>query len=216
MKRRCLITLIVVAIATSAAAGRAEPECVRIDAPNVRLVPDPNCTMATHPLAATALADQETVPDACVSSTYDAVLTTDDGRTLEVTHTVYGALTTNRLTDAAVISLPSPLFDGASMVRILVMIVGADIVEVRSKGNGRLLGQLAARTTGWAEIDTTATPPVPKFLSERLVITHGGGRLFKGVGGEYFTAGDAFGAGVPLSGSICGEKLARRVRRAAR
>jgi hypothetical protein len=215
MKRSRLITMIVVGIATSAAA-RKEPECVRIDAPNVTVVPDGNCTMATHPLAATGLADQDTVPDACVSSTYDAVLTTDDGKTLEVSHKSYGALTTNRFTDAALADLPSPLFDGASMVRILVMIVGADIVEVRSKSNAKLIGQLVARATGWAQIDTAATPPAPKFLSERIVVTHGTGRLFKAVGGEYFIAGDAFGAGVPLSGSICGEKLARRIRKLAK
>jgi hypothetical protein len=215
MKRSCLITMIVVGIATSAAA-RKEPECVRLDAPNVTLAADADCTMATHPLAATGLPDQATVPDACVRATYDAVLTTDDGQTLEVTHTAYGALTTNRFTDAAVADLPSPLFDEASMVRILVMIVGADVVEVRSKSNAKLIGQLVARATGWAEIDTTATPPFPKFLSERAVVTHGSGRLFKAVTGEYFIAGDAFRAGVPLSGSICGEKLARRIRKLAK
>jgi hypothetical protein len=202
--------------AAPALANGRQPQCVRIDAPSVVLLPDPDCSLAAHRLMSTALPDVEVVPGACVMSTYDATLTTADDAAFDVRVSVRGAFTINTTTGGTLADMPAPLFDETSAPRVLIPVSGADVVEIRSRATGKLLGELAGRTTGWAEVDVSATPPVPTFLSERLVITHGSGRLLKRTFGELFSSGDEFRSGGSVSGTICGVKLERRVRKAVR
>ncbi len=171
------------------------------------LIPEAACTVATHPLTAALLPDLSFAPPLCYVTTFTGKLTIDGRSTAGYTIVAYSGVSTNT-TGAALAAIP-PLMDGTGAPRPLIAFAAATIIEIRSESRGTLVGQLVSRDTGWGELDLTTA--LPKFATERLVVTHATGRLFDGARGEIFFSGDQFGGGGFASGTLCGPRLKRRV-----
>jgi hypothetical protein len=206
-----LPTILLLALAGSANAKRAI-DCVTVaslpSAPST-LTPDAACTIATHPLATTLLPDLGFAAPLCYMTTFTDRLVIDGRSTAGFDVVAYSGVATNRVATAALTPFPSGLRDGDGVSRPLIPFAAATIIEVRAAGKRTMVGQLVSRDTGWAELDLTTG--LPGFASERLVVTHGTGRLFDGVRGEIVFSGDQFGAGGLAAGSLCGPQLERRV-----
>lgn len=195
------------------------PDCVRVEIPEFRVVPDLECRFATHPAARQHLADLAAdaatpAPNGpCYTIGPTAVRFTDGaGRTTEAVATTVSAETVG-VAGARVAPLPIPLFDAAGSVRILTPFSAATVMDVTSS-SGRQLGQLVLRDAGWAEIDPVRN--FPSFLTDRLMVTHAAGKLLRDVTGEIIVNGDAFVAGAPAVGTLCGGQLSGRLQRHAR
>jgi hypothetical protein len=197
---------------TGSARARNAVDCVTVaslpSAP-ATLIPDAGCTIATHPLATAVLPDLGFAAPLCFVTTFTGTLRIDGRATDGFEVVAYSGVATNRVVGAALAPLPSPLRDADGVTRPLIPFAAATIIEVRTSGKGKVVGQLVSRDTGWGELDLTTG--LPSFASERLVVTQGTGRLFDRVHGEIVFSGDQFGAGGLATGSLCGPRLKRRV-----
>jgi hypothetical protein len=209
-----LLTTILLA---GSASAKPAIECVTVasvpSAPST-LIPDPACTIATHPLATTILPDLGFAAPLCYVTTFTDRLLIDGRSTAGYDVVAYSGVATNRVAAAALAPFPSPLRDGDGVTRPLIPFAAATIIEVRTQTKHNVVGQLVSRATGWGELDLTTA--LPSFASERLVVTHGTGRLFDGVRGEIIFSGDQFGAGGLAAGSLCGPQLKRRIEKVFR
>ncbi|HEV7735387.1 MAG TPA: hypothetical protein VGR62_24655 [Candidatus Binatia bacterium] len=208
---RTFLALVLTLVAlTGAALAKPPVDCVALtsvpSAP-AALIPEAACTVATHPLTATILPDLSFAPPLCYVTTFTGKLTIDGRSTAGFTIVAYSGVSTNT-TGAALEPIP-PLMDGTGAPRPLISFAAATIIEVRSESRGTVVGQLVSRDTGWGELDLTTA--MPKFATERLVVTHATGRLFDGARGEIFFSGDQFGGGGFAKGTLCGPRLKRRV-----
>ncbi len=206
--------LLLLTMLLPAAAAHAKPpiDCVPVasvaSAP-ATLLPDAGCALAAHPLATTVLPDLTFAPPLCFVTTFTDRLLVDGRTTAGFEIVAYSGVATSRLGGATLAAFPAPLRDADGATRPLIPFAAATVIEVRSADRGTLVGQLVSRDTGWGELDLATA--LPSFATERLVVTHGTGRLFDGVRGEIVFSGDQFGAGGFASGTLCGPRLRRRV-----
>jgi hypothetical protein len=211
------ILVLTTLVLATAAAARGTIECVTVaslaSAP-AALVPDAGCAIASHPLATTELPDLGFAPPLCFVTTFTDTLVIDGRPTAGFEIVAYSGVATNQVADAMLTGFPTPLRDEEGLTRPLIPFAAATIIEVRAAGKKKVVGQLVSRDTGWGELDLTTA--LPSFATERLVVTHGTGRLFDGVRGEIVFSGDQFGAGGLASGSLCGPQMKRRVEKTFR
>jgi hypothetical protein len=218
--RRILAALgLGMAALASPAVAASSIDCVRVEIPELRIVPDRECQITEHPLAERFLADLE--PDGATPAPAGPCHTIGPttirfidgaGRITEAVMTAVSAETVG-LGGGRVAPLPIPLFDLASNLRVLSPFTAASVIEV-STTTGKSLGQLVTRDTGWVEIDESVN--APSFISDRFVVTQGAGRLLRGVRGEIIANGDGFVAGAAGAGSLCGGSLPARLDKHAR
>jgi hypothetical protein len=221
MKQTVIVVGLVAVLgtATQVVAARNRIECVALGSAEPQnggapVVADPDCTIATHALTAAALPDLVfSSATGCFTATVTGGLSLD-GRPFGAEVVAYAGLSRNGpAADAELAGLPLPLFDDTGTLRFLISFTAATVYEVRSKRNGKLLGQFVTRDTGWAEVDTQTA--VPSFISERQVITDGTGAL-KGARGELFLTGDQFGGETTVKGTICGRGVQRKLQKLSR
>lgn len=222
MENRLRCSLAAAAFSLGLAPAIAAPppvDCVRVEIPEFRVVPDLECRFATHPSARQHLADL--APDRatpapagpCYTIGPTPIRFTDlDGRTIDAVATTVSAETVGAA-GTRVAALPIPLFDAAGSLRIFAPFAAATVMDITSP-TGRRLGQLVFRDAGFAEIDPVQN--VPSFFTDRLMLTHAAGKAFKNATGEIIVNGDAFGSGAPGVGTLCGGDLSGRLGKHAR
>lgn len=188
--------------------GSGDVQCVRIVVGNLALGADPECVVASDPVAARLLPDLRFTPGLCYTTGAVPVrLVAADGTTYALVITAHSGIDGNPVAGAALAPFPVPLVDPSGVAHTYIAFTAASVIAVRSAA-GRELGALVTRDAGWAEIEPPST--LPSFVSERLSITGTSGELLAGAVGEVLASGDEF-SGLPASGSLCAPGLLGRL-----
>jgi len=216
-----------IALAVAAACGDSggapvsrATECVRVEVADLSLSSDPACGVATDPLARRLLPDLEFTPGLCFeTATVPLRVVALDGSSgagaagdsIELLMRAQSGIVSNPVAGAGLAPFPGPIVDGQGAAHAAISFTAASAIAV-STADGRPVGTLVARDTGWAEVKPPST--LPSYVSERLVIVGGEGEALRDAVGEVFATGDEF-AGIPARGSLCGPGLFGRLGRAA-
>ncbi len=181
----------------------AAVECASVELANVRLVSDSACTVATHALTATKLADLQFTPseNLCfVVGPAEIRFTSADGETVVGQATAYSGIVSNPVAAAGIQSFDQPCDTEGPVLAF----TAATVAELSRSSGGAPVGQLVMRDTGWAELNPATA--FPAFVSERLVVVAGAGGVLADAVGELYLTGDEF-SGAPAFGSICAPGL---------
>ncbi len=186
-----------------AAPPTAEVECASVMLASVRLVGDPDCTVATHPLAASKLPDLRFSPaqNLCfIVGPAEIQFTDSSGDTITASAVAYSGIVSNPIATAGIVPIDQP----CDAEGPLLVFTAATVAEISRTDGGEPIGRLVMRDTGWAEINPSTA--FPGFVSERLAITAGEGGVLADAVGELYLTGDEF-EGAPAFGSLCAPGL---------